>query len=268
MAFDESIEERNSRIFSTNKPVCFVTGSVAERVGRVILRRFQMAGFQVVAHAHRLEKSIDRCDDQLVLEGAIEEEKNVNTWCEAIRERFGRIDVAVNCAASWTHSPLEVTSAEHFKQDFNVNTLGPALLCKQFGLWMAEQESGGALINIADWAIQRPYRGFAPYFTSKSALPGLTRAMAVELAERNSRIRVNALLPGPILLADSIDAQKAAQIADSCLLKRAGTAEDVAEACLFLATSPFVTGVCLPVDGGRSIYAGPNMDRVAHPESD
>jgi len=49
------------------------------------------------------------------------------------------------------------------------------------------------------------------------------------------------------------------------LLQRNGTAEDVADAALYLATAPFVTGICLPVDGGRTIYSGPATDTLAHP---
>jgi NAD(P)-dependent dehydrogenase (short-subunit alcohol dehydrogenase family) len=68
------------------------------------------------------------------------------------------------------------------------------------------------------------------------------------------------------MLDDSITAEHRQTIIESCLLQREGTAHDVAEAVAYLAHSPFVTGVCLPVDGGRTIYAGPSADAIAHPE--
>jgi pteridine reductase len=94
----------------------------------------------------------------------------------------------------------------------------------------------------------------------------MTRSLAVELACRNPRVRVNAVLPGPVMLAEGISEERRQEIIEDCLLKRLGTARDVAEAVYFLATSPFVTGVCLPVDGGRTIYSGSGSDSVAHPK--
>jgi pteridine reductase len=121
-------------------------------------------------------------------------------------------------------------------------------------------------VNIGDWAVVRPYRDFAHYFLSKGSIGALTKSMAIELACRNPRIRVNAVLPGPVKMAAGISEQRVQKIVSECLLRREGTADDVAQAVLFLATSPFVTGICLPVDGGRSIYAGPSADPIAHPD--
>jgi pteridine reductase len=93
----------------------------------------------------------------------------------------------------------------------------------------------------------------------------MTRSLAVELATRNPAVRVNAILPGPVMLDPSISTEKAYAIREQCLLKRHGQPEDVAHAAYFLATHEFITGVCLPVDGGRSIYAGHSTDAIAHP---
>ncbi len=112
----------------------------------------------------------------------------------------------------------------------------------------------------------RPYRDFTAYLLSKGSIQTLTQALAVELAERNPRIRVNAVLPATIMLDPSIGADARQTIIEQCLLKREGTPEDVAQATRFLAESAFITGVCLPVDGGRMIYAGPSQDVVAHPK--
>ena len=78
--------------------------------------------------------------------------------------------------------------------------------------------------------------------------------LAVELSRRNSRIRVSAVLPGPVMLPpDMPSAEKEAAIAGT-LVKREGSPQHVADAVAFLLENDFVTGVCLPVDGGRSIY--------------
>ncbi len=123
---------------------------------------------------------------------------------------------------------------------------------------MEAQPSGGAIVNIGDWAIERPYENFAPYFVSKGAIPTLTRMLAVELSARNPRIRVNAILPGPVLLPETMSPQERRQVVDATLAKSEGSPADVAEAVLLLLENPFITGVCLPVDGGRTIYSRPS----------
>ena len=130
---------------------------------------------------------------------------------------------------------------------------------------MSKQATGGAIVLLGDWAISRPYPDFAAYFASKGAIPTLTRSLAVELAERNPRMRVNAILPGPVLLADQTPDSTQQAILQQCLLRRMGTADHVARTAVFLAEHEFLTGVCLPVDGGRSIYAGSVADAIAHP---
>jgi pteridine reductase len=118
---------------------------------------------------------------------------------------------------------------------------------------MADQPRGGAIVNIGDWATARPYPDYAAYFPSKGAIPTLTRDFAVELAARNPRIRVNAVLPGPVMLPKELSEAERAQAIAGTLVKREGSPQHVADAVAFLIGNDFVTGVCLPVDGGRTI---------------
>jgi pteridine reductase len=267
MSFSESASQRNARLFGTEQPVCLITGSVAARVGRCIAESLRVEGFEIVWHAHRPKPDAPPTDSGLVLYGPVEQEANVQAWLSQVLERHGRIDVLVNSAAVWGYKPLEETTAEDFCRQFEVNVLGSALMCKHFGLQMVQQPQGGCIINIGDWAIARPYADFASYFPSKGAVETLTRSMAVELAIRNPRIRVSAVLPGPVLISPELEPAHRQRMIDASLLKREGTPADVAHAVAFLVTSPFVTGVCLPVDGGRTIFAGPSTDPIAHPEA-
>lgn len=261
-------------LFGTQCPVVLVTGSAVARVGRVIAERFLDSGFQVVLHAHKsveaAEALIAEWNHQgksasLVI-GDVSDEDQVQSWKEEIANRYGRLDVLVNSAAIWEPISLEEATAADFKHFFNVNALGTALTNQHFGLMMTQQLHGGAIINIGDWSTIRPYRNFSTYFPSKASVVSITQSMAVELATRNPKIRVNAILPGPVLLANGVSQQRRERIIQECLLQREGAAEDVADAAFFLATSRFITGVCLPVDGGRSIYAGPSADPIAHPK--
>jgi pteridine reductase len=118
---------------------------------------------------------------------------------------------------------------------------------------MTKQPDGGCIVNVGDWATERPYVDYAAYFPSKGAIPTLTRMFAVELARRNPRVRVNAVLPGPVMLpADLAPEEREAAIA-ATLVRREGSPQLVAKAVLSLVDNEFITGVCLPVDGGRTI---------------
>lgn len=271
---NETLVERNERLFNSPSPVAFITGSAAPRVGRRIAEYFLSHGFRLVFHTHQASSAaaefvagINRGGQSAMLvTGEVQDETTVSSWLAETLERMGRVDVLVNSAAIWDPTPLESMRAVDYQRFFQVNTLGTALCSQHFGLAMTNQASGGAIINIGDWAVARPYRDFVAYFSSKASIVGLTQSLAVELAQRNPRVRVNAVLPGPIQLAEGISPVRRQQIIDDCLLKREGSADDLAQAVLFLATSPFVTGVSLPVDGGRSIWARDASDSIAHPK--
>lgn len=263
----------NQSLFGTDTPVALVTGSGVARVGRRVAERFRDAGFRIVLHAHKSVETAemliaawkqDGTEASLVM-GDVSDEEQVSKWRDEIVDRYGRLDVLVNSAAIWEPIVLEKATAADFRHFFDVNALGTALMNQQFGLLMTHQGHGGAIVNIGDWSTIRPYRDFAPYFPSKASVVSITQSMAVELATRNPNIRVNAVLPGPVLLADEVNQERRQKIIQESLLQREGTPDDVAEAAFFLATSPFITGVCLPVDGGRTIYAGPSADPIAHP---
>lgn len=263
----------SSKIFGTERPVAFVTGSTSNRVGRVIALRLLARGYRVCFHAYRsvsegqtfVDKLKGDGEDVHFVAGSIAEEVEVKGWVESIVDRFGRLDVLVHSAAVWEPTRLEDTTADTVREQWSSNTLGSFLCAQHVGLAMVKQSHGGAIVLIGDWAIIRPYSDFAAYFASKGSIPTLTRTFAVELAERHPRVRVNSILPGPVMLDDRTPKETEQRIMEQCLLRRAGTADDVARAAEFLVEHEFITGVCLPVDGGRSVYAGNVGDAIAHP---
>jgi NAD(P)-dependent dehydrogenase (short-subunit alcohol dehydrogenase family) len=106
------------------------------------------------------------------------------------------------------------------------------------------------VINIADWSAHRPYVDWASYCASKAALLSVNKTLAKALAPE---IRVNAVLPGPVLSPEKMGEAEKRKIAEATLLKRLGTPEAVAKACVFLAEADYTTGAELTVDGGRLI---------------
>ena len=250
-------------VFQTPHPVAIVTGSGAPRVGNVIVRVLAARGYCVAVHANTSIDAAEETAEDLRTTGAqafavqaeVSDESAVERMVAEVYGRFGRIDALVNSAAVWQARPLEDVRAEDVRRNFEVNTLGTFLCCQHAGRVMVGQPTGGAIVNIGDWAVVRPYLNHAAYFPSKGAIPALTRAMAVELASRNPSVRVNAVLPGPVMLPDTLpEAERRAAI-EATLVKREGSPANVADAVVFLLENDFVTGVCLPVDGGRSVYA-------------
>jgi pteridine reductase len=239
------------------QPVALVTGG-AVRVGQAIVRELSARGYRVAVHANT---SLDRAQ-QLVEElgnagseaaafGAeLRDEDATRAMIDRVRRHFGRLDALVNSAAIWSPTPLEVTAADDLRRFFDVNAVGTFICCQHAGQIMAAQQHGGAIVNICDWAIQRPYRDYAAYFVSKATIPTMTRLFAVELAPR---VRVNAVLPGPVLMPESVSEAERRRAVEGTLLGRAGRPDNVAHAVAFLLENDYITGVCLPVDGGRTL---------------
>jgi pteridine reductase len=146
-------------------------------------------------------------------------------------------------------------TARDVRDHFETNVLATFLCARQAGLAMVQQPEGGCIVNLGDWAEARPYTDYSAYFATKGAIPTLTRDLAVELGTRNPRVRVNCILPGPVLLPPDMPEERRRQVIDSTLVRREGRPENIVQAVLFFLDNDFVTGVSLPVDGGRSIYA-------------
>jgi pteridine reductase len=237
--------------------VALVTGG-AVRVGAAIVRELAARGYRVAIHANT---SLDRAQalvDEIKASGSeaavfgadLRNEDATRAMIDRVRRHFGRLDALVNSAAIWSPTPLELTGADDVRRFFEVNALSTFVCCQHAGLIMTEQEQGGAIVNIGDWAVERPYRKYGAYLVSKATIPAMTRMFAVELAPR---VRVNAVLPGPVLMPENVSEAERQRAIDGTLLGRPGRPENVASAVAFFLKNDFVTGTCLPVDGGRTL---------------
>lgn len=246
-----------------NRKIALVTGSGKRRVGWHVAQALAARGYTLVIHyrSSALEGAevVDRFRRQgveaLGLQADLADENAVRALVGQTLERFGRLDVLVNCAAAWKSKRLEEVSAADVRHYFETNTLGTFLCCQHAGLAMVRQPEGGSIVTLGDWAVTRPYVNYAAYFPSKGAIPTLTRTLAVELGTRNPAVRVNCILPGPVLLPPDLPEAERRQAIDATLVKREGRPENIAQAVLYLLANDFVTGACLPVDGGRTIFA-------------
>jgi pteridine reductase len=243
--------------------VALITGSGKRRIGWHVAVALAGRGYSLALHYHSSAAEAaetaaffqSKGVEVASLQADLTDEQAVRKLVEQVLGRFGQIDVLVNTAAIWKSRRLEEVTADDVRRHFEANTLSTFLCGQHVGLAMVKQSSGGAIVNIGDWAEARPYLNYAAYFPSKGAIPTLTRTLAVELGTRNPCVRVNCILPGPVMLPLDLSETERRQAIDATLVKREGRPENIAQAVLFLVDNDFVTGACLPVDGGRTIYA-------------
>jgi pteridine reductase len=245
--------------------VALVTGSGKRRVGWHVADALADRGYSVAVHyrasaaeaAETVAHLKNKGAPAVALAADLTDEAAVRRLVDETLACYGRIDVLVNSAAIWQAKRLEDVTAEDVRRHFDTNTLGTFLCAQAAGLVMVDQAEGGSIVNLGDWATARPYLNYSAYFASKGAVPALTRSLAIEFAARNPRVRVNCILPGPVMLPPELSDEERRQAINATLVKREGRPENIAQAVLFMIDNDFVTGVCLPVDGGRTIYSPP-----------
>jgi NAD(P)-dependent dehydrogenase (short-subunit alcohol dehydrogenase family) len=175
---------------------------------------------------------------------------------ERAARKLGGIDGVLNAAGILQFKAFEASEPVDWQKTIAVNLTGPWNVCRTTLAHLRNSKTA-SIVNIASGLGLRPAPNYSSYAASKGGLIALTRALAVELAPA---IRVNALCPGavetpmtaPLLGDDAARAQAAANYP----LARLGTPTEVADAALFLIgpESAFISGVALPVDGGRALH--------------
>jgi len=166
----------------------------------------------------------------------------------ATHAHYGQLDVLVNNAGIWRPTPIGTVTRTDWRELMAVNVEG-MFAATQTAVPLLTQTQG-AIINICDAGVFRPWSNYTPYLATKGAVASMTLSLARELAPH---IRVSAVAPGLSLVPDDWGQQRIDQATQHIPLKKAGTAQDIAEAVLFLAAAPYITGVILPVDGGVSL---------------
>jgi NAD(P)-dependent dehydrogenase (short-subunit alcohol dehydrogenase family) len=249
--------------FSLEGKVAVVIGA-SRGIGRAIALRFAQAGAKVVVSSRKLEGVQAVADEieasggkALALQAHVGRMDDVMALVTRTVETFGRVDVAVNNAATNPHfGPLLTADEGQVDKTLDVNLKGVFRGCKAVAPLM-EKQGGGKIINIASVAGLRPGPGMGVYGISKAGVIMLTQVLAVELGPAN--IQVNAIAPGVIKTRFSQVLWQTPQIAEPALrslpVGRFGEPEEVASLALYLASpaSDYVTGAVFVVDGGQSV---------------
>ena len=239
--------------------VALVTGS-ARRVGAEIVRRFHGAGASVLVHCHRSLREAETLVAELEAQRAgsaaavsldLLETTKLGQLVETAQRTFGRLDILVNNASTFYPTPVGEITEAHWDDLLGSNLKAPLFLSQAAA--PALRLARGLIINIVDIHGMRPLRRYPVYGAAKAGLIMLTRALARELGPQ---VRVNGIAPGPVMWPEDGVADAALQhkIVERTLLKRTGSAEDIARTALFFAAeAPYVTGQIIAVDGGRSV---------------
>lgn len=181
----------------------------------------------------------------------------IDTVIQATRSLSMRVSCIVNNAADQTPGTTESTTIDMFQRTMFINVTAPFLLVQ--GLREDLIATGGSVVNIGSLVGNQPIPGRVAYNTSKAAIAGLTRSLAVDLGPFG--VRVNAVAPGHIMTdghekwTETYSDFQQKIFPTSYAIGRVGNAEEVADAVLFLASpsARFISGITLPIDGGMSV---------------
>jgi NAD(P)-dependent dehydrogenase (short-subunit alcohol dehydrogenase family) len=246
-----------ARLLDLSGRVVIVTGA-GSGLGQGVARRFAAAGARVVVHYRRaaagaaeVVEAIGR-DRAVAVEADLSQAEEASSLIAAAVRDFGRLDALVNNAGIYPLAGvLEMTPAQW--DEVVAANLTSVFLCTQAAArQMVAQGGGGAIVNVTSIEARSALPSHSHYSATKAAADAHTRAAAQELGPHG--IRVNAVAPG-LIWREGIEKmwpEGVGRWLEVVPLKRLGRPEDVADACLFLASpaARWITGVTLPVDGG------------------
>lgn len=237
--------------------VALITGA-SKGIGKAIAERFVQEGAKVaftylssVERGQALEDELSQNGEAAGFRSDASSGEQAEKLIEDVVARFGRIDVVVNNAGITRDTLLLRMSEEDFDQVISTNLKSVFNTTKHVQRHFLKQRSG-SIINISSIVGLKGNAGQSNYAASKAGIIGFTKSVALELGSRG--IRCNAVAPGFIEteMTAVLDEKVVQSWRDAIPLKRGGSPEDVANACVFLASdlSSYVSGQVLQVDGG------------------
>ena len=238
-----------------SNPVALVTGG-GVRVGRAITLALARGGYdllvsynsspagaaEVAAAARRMQRRAHTTRADL------SREDDVAALARTAAERYGRLDLLVNSAASFVAGDLLAVTAAEWDDVMALNLRAPFLLVRETADLL--RASRGSVVNIVDLSALRPWPSHPHHSVSKAGLLHLTKVMARALAPE---VRVNAIAPGYVLPPEHHSEADIERTRRQIPMGRVGTPEDVADAVRFLARADYVTGQVVVVDGGLGL---------------
>jgi NAD(P)-dependent dehydrogenase (short-subunit alcohol dehydrogenase family) len=241
--------------------IVLVTGG-SSGIGFAVAQRFIKEKYHAIItgrNAQKLEDAVQILGENCVgIQFDLSAINEIPEFVQNIKNTYGRIDVLINNAGINQKKPFVEVTNEDFVNIVRTNQTSVFILSREVVKIMLNQESRGAIINISSMAVHYGLPKVISYTASKSALEGMTRAMAVELSPLG--IRVNCVAPGFIETAMTRkafqnDPERKDKVLARTPMEKLGTPLETANAVYFLASeeASFITGETLKVDGGNSI---------------
>ena len=239
-----------------SRRVALVTGG-ARRIGAENVRSFAARGYDVVLHhGNSLAAAAALAEELMGTHGVrihVVQEDLADVLApprliDAAMRAFGALDVVVSSASVMMRHPFDAVTPNEWEQTSAVNLRAPFFLIQAAARVMRE---GGVIVQLSDHlAVECIFPHLIPHQVTKSALTQLVRTTASAFAPR---LRVNAVAPGLVLPPDDLSQEAVERFLRDVPMARCGTPFDVAQAIHFLVDAPYITGVVLPVDGGRHL---------------
>jgi dihydromonapterin reductase/dihydrofolate reductase len=230
-----------------------ITGA-GRRVGLYLAQQLQLAGYSVVAH-YRTETDGVQALRQLgveTIQGSFESKEAILAFASAVKSRFNSFRAIIHNASSFYVADENLNqAADQYEQFFLVHMMAPYLINETLRpLLESEDDNPCDIIHITDINAENPTALFDIYCSTKAGLHNLTLSLAKKYAPD---VKVNAVAPGPVLFAEMHTGEVKAQTLSETLLQREGGLEPVYLAVKSILDNPFLTGISLPVDGGRRL---------------
>jgi NAD(P)-dependent dehydrogenase (short-subunit alcohol dehydrogenase family) len=262
-----------SATFSLEGKNAVVTG-LSTGIGRAIAAAFAREGanvagdYQKDAEGAAVTQALIEAEgrEALIVAGSTADEDHIEDLADQVTERWGTLDIWVNNAARIFVKPFLELETSEWHALLAANLHGYMLGCRAAGRRMAKQAGPGRIINITSQSDIQAINGFSAYITAKGGINGLTRVLALELADYD--ITVNSVSPGPTdtpLNTTAWTPKARATYLERIGLHRIATPEETADVVCFVGShaSRFMTGQEIVVDGGLSINGN-----VGHAQTD
>jgi len=239
---------------SISDKTALITGGAA-RVGRAVTLALARAGARVAVHYNRsaeaAQETVAKAQalgvEAQAFQADLAEPQATRALAAAVEAQFGGVDVLVHAASPFVRASLVETTPEMWRQVMGVLAESFLLLVQALSPGMTAR-GDGVIVAILDRGVFDPWPKYLPHGVGKSALWALARSLAVELAPQ---VRVNGVVPGPVLPPPGLPQVQMQRLAEGTLLGRWGSPQDVADAVLYLVRADYVTGEILFVDGGE-----------------
>jgi NAD(P)-dependent dehydrogenase (short-subunit alcohol dehydrogenase family) len=263
-----NVKNKGKEIMKLKNRTALITGG-ASGIGKATAELFASEGARIAIadidneSGQKVVKDLNNISESLFIHVDVRESKEVEAMVKKVMDTFGSLDILITSAGIGELGTVIGASEDHWDRTINTNLKG-TWLCSKYSIQAMSECGGGSIVTISSVAGLHPFRRNVAYGPSKAGVIYLTQLIALE---HGPEIRANSVCPGctdtPMIQRDisaTEDPEKELEIIlDSTVIGRMASPMEIARSVLFLASddASYITGVALPVDGGRLLKVNP-----------